>query len=308
MGLSRIVGLASLLVLISTGAVAGPILYGGNGGHSPDQIANGAPATINNGWLVIVDQNTGAVTPVGHPAGVNKLSGLAFLNYSTLYGSTINQNVAYPPPAPSSPTSDLVQINPDTGALIKDIGPITSNGKPLQIADLAVQPGTGVLFGIAASASIAGAAVAGNLYTINTSTGLATLVGATGNFFGAIAFGPNGTLYMNSADLDNMGNIVNTELKTLDPATAKTLTMVATKDPPGALAVRPDGTIIAGNGDAGKIYTIDPKTGTETVVGNSGMNAIGDLDFRPIPEPGTLVLLPPALLFLWGLARRELPN
>jgi hypothetical protein len=56
-------------------------------------------------------------------------------------------------------------------------------------------------------------------------------------------------------------------------------------DSPGVLAVRSDGTIFAGNGDAWKIYTIDPVTGAETVIGNSGMNAIGDFDFQPVPEP-----------------------
>jgi hypothetical protein len=278
-------------------------LYGGNGGHSPDQVANGAPPSINNGWLVMVDQNTAAVTPVGHPAGVNKLSGLAFLDNGTLYGSTINTNVAYPPPAPNAPTSDLIQINPDTGGLVKDIGLITWNGIALQIADLAVQPGTGVLFAISAS-SKGDFSAAGNLYTINKSTGVATLIGATGDFFGAIAFAPNGTLYMNSADLDNMGNLVNTELKTLNPTSAKTLTMVATLDAPGALGIRSDGTIFAGNGDAGLIYTIDPKTGKETPVGNSGMNQIGDLDFRPpVPEPMSLTMCGLGLLGLTAYRR-----
>jgi hypothetical protein len=265
---------------------AGEIMYGGNGGHpNPD----GSPLSINNGWLIIVDQTTGAVTPVGHPAGVSKLSGLAFLDFNTLYGSTINGNNGFPPPLPASPTSDLVQINPNNGALIKDIGPITAGGKTLQIADLSVQPGTGTLFGISASSS-GDSTAAGNLYTINTTTAAATLVGATGDFFGAIAFAPNGTLYMNSADLDAMGNIVNTALRTLNPNNAQTLTKVATLDAPGALGVRSDGTIFAGNGDAGKIYIINPITGQETTVGNTGLNFVGDLDFRPVPEPLSLTM------------------
>jgi hypothetical protein len=66
--------------------------------------------------------------------------------------------------------------------------------------------------------------------------------------------------------------------------------MVATLDPPGALGVRPDGTIFAGNGDAGKIYTINPVTGAEPTVGNTGLNFVGDLDFRPVPEPINLVM------------------
>jgi hypothetical protein len=85
-----------------------------------------------------------------------------------------------------------------------------------------------------------------------------------------------------------MGNLVNTELKTLNPSNAHTLTMVATLDAPGALGVRSDGTIFAGNGDAGKIYTINPITGQETTVGNTGLNFVGDLDFQPVPEPMSL--------------------
>jgi hypothetical protein len=71
----RILLLLVVLPLTLTTIHAGVIMYGGNGGHpNPD----GSPLSINNGWLDIIDQTTGAVTPVGHPAGVAKLSGLAF--------------------------------------------------------------------------------------------------------------------------------------------------------------------------------------------------------------------------------------
>jgi hypothetical protein len=231
----RVLFLLVILSLTLPTVHAGVVLYGANGGHpNPD----GSPLSINNGWLDIIDQTTGAVTTVGHPAGVSKLSGLAFLASDILYGSTINGSPGFPPPLPNAPTSDLVQINPATGALIKDIGLITAGGRSLQIADLAIQPGTGVLFGISASSS-GDFSAAGNLYTIDKTTGAATLVGATGDFFGAIAFAPNGTLYMNSADLDNTGNIVNIQLKTLNPSNAHTLTAIATLDPLGLSAYDP---------------------------------------------------------------------
>ena len=51
-----------LLALALPAVHANPIMFGVNGGHpNPD----GSPLSINNGWLVIVDQTTGAVTPVG---------------------------------------------------------------------------------------------------------------------------------------------------------------------------------------------------------------------------------------------------
>jgi hypothetical protein len=297
----RILFLLVVLPLTLTTIQAGVIMYGGNGGHpNPD----GSPLSINNGWLDIIDQTTGAVTPVGHAAGVSKLSGLAFLTSDILFGSTINGSPGFPPPLPNSPTSDLVQINPLTGALIKDIGLINVGGTALQIADLAIQPGTGALFGISASSS-GDSFAAGKLYTINKATGVATLVGATGDFFGAIAFAPNGTLYMHAADLDNMGNIVNVQLKTLNPINANTLTAIAILDIPGALGVRGDGTIFAGNGDAGKIYTINPLNGRETTVGNTGLNFVGDLDFQPAPEPMSLGMCGLGLLGLAVYCRRR---
>jgi hypothetical protein len=264
---------------------AGVIMYGVNGGHTnPD----GSPLSINNGWLVIVDQTTGAVTPVGHPAGVSKLSGIAFEPNGDLFATALS-TVGFPPPVPTAPTTTLVKINPSTGALLANIGTIMAGGNAIQIADLSVQPGTGVLFGISASSS-GDFSAAGNLYTINTTTAVATLVGATGDFFGAIAFAPNGTLYMHSADLDNMGNIVNTELKTLNPTNAHTLTMVPTTAVPGALGIRLDGTIFAGEGDDGAIRTINSTTGQVTSVGNTGLNFVGDLDFQPVPEPMNLTM------------------
>src|ERR1035441_9264712 len=105
------------------------------------------------------------------------------------------------------------------------------------------------------------------------------LVGNTGDFFNAIAFGPTGILYATTADLDNMGNLVNTRIRTLNPLNAQTISSVAINQAPGALGVRPDGVIFEGNGDGGGggdplgggIYTVNPVTGAETLVGHTGL-------------------------------------
>src|ERR1041385_4272250 len=68
--------------------------------------------------------------------------------------------------------------------------PITSGGIQLSIADLAIQPGTGVLFGVS---SPNGTLAPGQLYTINRQTG--------------VAFAPNGTLYEALADFAGAGPI-----------------------------------------------------------------------------------------------------
>ena len=209
----------------STANAASVIMYAGNGGHTPDQVMNGAPPSANNGWLVVDGSEYRSRYPAWRTGWCHEVERLGVCAGDVLYGSTINGNTTYPPPGPTPVTSDLVQINPNNGSFVADIGTIKANGTALQIADLAVQPGTGMLFGISAAASTNSTAP-GFLYTINTTTGAATLVGNTGDFFGALAFAPNGTLYMLSADLDmTTGDVINQEVKTLNPSDAQTLTM-----------------------------------------------------------------------------------
>src|SRR5438046_2914257 len=89
---------AVLLSGVGTGrAVAAPItLYAGNGGHN-DGIS------IHDGWLVIINQTTAAVAPVGHPGDVARLGGLAFDPLGALWGTTLSP--AFPFPPPPLPTS-----------------------------------------------------------------------------------------------------------------------------------------------------------------------------------------------------------
>ena len=70
-----------------------------------------------------------------------RLSGLAFDSTGALYASTVRGDA---PPI----TSTLIRIDPDTGALIAAIGPITDGpgGPAIAISDLAVQPATGTPF------------------------------------------------------------------------------------------------------------------------------------------------------------------
>ncbi|MDQ2949641.1 MAG: hypothetical protein M3Y27_27515, partial [Acidobacteriota bacterium] len=219
-----------------------------------------------------------------------------------LYGSTVTPGGGFPPP--SGPrVSNLININPATGALNSSVAIATSGGLTLSIADLAIQPGTGNLYGITTPDGPNGGP--GDLYVINKATGVATLIGSTGKFFGSIAFAPNGTLYMSAADLDfGTGMEINKVLRTINPNTAATLTSVATNDFFGALAIRSDSTIFGGTGDAHQLFTIDPVTGFETLVGDTGSTFIGDLAFRPVPESGaTLTLMVSGLLALFGMAR-----
>ena len=289
-----------LLCLTTTRTlVAQEVLYGGLGGHN-----NGD--STNDGALGIVSQIDGTVSIVGHPAGVSRITGLAFGAPGVLYATTLQPPGGFPPP--SGPrTSNLINLNVSTGAIITSVPIIDTGGLSLAIADLAIQPGSGTLFGI--TNPDGPATGPGLLYTINKFTGVATLIGNTGNFFGTLAFAPTGKLYMSAADLDfGTGALINISLKTIDPTTGATLTSLATRDFFGALAIRSDSSIFGGTGDQHQLFTIAPLTGFETLIGDTGRNFVGDLAFQPLPEAGsTLSLMVLGLLALVGLARFRPP-
>jgi len=251
------------------------LLYGGNGGHNDG-------TSINDGSLVTVDPVTAAVTVIGHPEGVDRLTGIAFDSSGTLYASTLTGGGSPPPPPPL--TSTLITIDPDTGALLSTIGAISDvpggPPMPISISDIAFQPGTGVLFAI--RSHVDGLSRQGRLYTINTASGLATLVGDTGAYFATIAFAPDGTLYEAAASF--AGGPVNPTIRTLNPANGAVLTSVATTEFFGALAVRSDGTLFGGTGDEHHIDIVDPATGAVTEGGDTGQNFIGALTFHSFPS------------------------
>ena len=72
--------LLAVSVVRPVAAAAQADLYGGIGRGSP----------LNPGALIIIDQDTGAGTLVGHPDSVPGLTGLVFDISGTLYGTTIS--------------------------------------------------------------------------------------------------------------------------------------------------------------------------------------------------------------------------
>jgi hypothetical protein len=239
-------------------------LYGGIGRGSP----------LNPGSLITVNQATGAGVLVGHPDSVPGLTGLVFDISGTLYGTTISGMLG------TGRFSQLVRINPATGAQIGPAVTITAGDMPIPITDLAVQPGTNTLYGTRLGEDD----FINSIYTINPATGVATLIGNTGVTGATLAFGPDGTLYQTSAVFDEDGFVAG-YLNTLDPHTGAVLT---TSDPftqrhVGGLEVRPtDGVIFASGGDEGSIWTLSP-TGTQTFVGPTSVGGVGDLAFTPLP-------------------------
>ena len=287
------VAITALLCLTPILATAADVLFGGLGGHN-----NGD--STNDGALVTVNQANGAVTIVGHPVDVVRISGLAFDSAGNLYATTLIPAGGFPPPT-GPRSSNLITLNPNNGALLTSLA-ITDGTHLLSIADLTIQPGTNTLFGIT---NPDGAGVGpGNLYTINPGTGLATLIGNTGLFFDSIAFAPNGTLYLSGEAFGATGPDPTTDqLDTIDPTTAAVLTSVSTADFFGAFGIRSDGTIFGGTGDQHQLFTIST-TGVETLKGDTGTTFIGDLAFST-PETGTtLSLMAIGLAGLSGCAHR----
>lgn len=246
-------------------------LYGGIGRGGSD---------ARRGELIIIDQTSGGGAPIGGGAQDPNagLTGLAFSTAGELFASTINSAVFG-----GSPVSTLIRLDPETGEQVASVGTMRlADGTPVVINDLALQPGTDVLFGTALN--LATATVTNDLYTIDKVTGIATFVGNTGIIGATLAFGPDGTLYQTSAEFDASG-FVRGFLHTLDPDTGAVLTTTGpfTEAHIGGLAVRPtDGTIFASGGAQGDIYILSA-AGELTFLGFTGLGGVGDIAFTPLP-------------------------
>jgi len=273
--------------ILANNVLLADVLYGGNGNQG-----------ANPGGLTVINQTNGSSALVGDPVTPGGLSGVAFNGSGQLFGSAING---------AGSTSSLVLINPDTGGLVSTVGPIHAGATNISIGDLAFQPVTGVLFGIRSNADLG--AQGGLLYTINTTTGAATLVGNTAaGAGGGIAFAKNGTLYQ--AAYNN--NFDFPSLNTLNPNDASRLATLPINAFFDGLAVRSDGTIFATpSGSNSGLFTINPLTGQTTLLGNGNAGSPSDLDFREdpvVPEPvSVLIWLAGGLLAVasrWRQSRR----
>jgi hypothetical protein len=111
-------------------------------------------ASYGNGTLYGVNTANGSLTQIGSPTGIF---------YSGGFGSTMNAIYAL---GGSSLDVELYSINPATGA-----------ATPIGLTGIALGPWRE----LSVNSSTLYFANGGNLYTLNTSTGLGTLVGAFGN-------------------------------------------------------------------------------------------------------------------------------
>lgn len=249
----------------------------------------GVLAGEGSGALIRIDESTGAGSLIADAP--TSLSGVAFNASGRLFVTS------------GSGTSQLLELDPATGAVLSSV-PIRIGSDGGGVADIAFQPGSGVLFGITSNFNPyfgLGAGSGGYLITIDLATGDATVVGrdaSLGDEQGGIAFAPDGTLYFTP------GRNTTGFLHRLDPATAAILDTVTLSPDIGfmGLAVRPrDGLLFASgppmldNNDT--IYTIDPTTGTVTEVGDAGfILKVHDLAFGGVRTTSAPTLAPGALL------------
>ncbi len=167
---------------------------------------------------------------------------------------------------------ELLRINPDTGGVT-----VVGNSGIGQLLAIAIRPSDGTLF-----------VDSGNsLYSVNATTAVATLIGATRNVDRGLAFSPTGTLYgFNSSS---------GALYTVNPANGQTTLVGNSGAPISSLAE--DATFAPGNtlymqDFGGDIFQVDPTSGTRTIVGHSVLTDVLGL-FGPasvVPEPSSLVL------------------
>jgi hypothetical protein len=243
---------AFLLLALPFGAVAAPAIFGAA------YAGPTAPATLYS-----INSSTGAATSIG-PIGFATVSAMDFAPNGGLYAIGLS----------GGSTGVLIQINPSTGAGTL-VAPI-SGGRwaPGPAQDMAFRPSDGTLF----------AFQSGLLYTINITTGAATLVGSDAVGFPdgcGITFAGASLYLAGSQQLYTLNQ--NSGAATL--GTAMTFAPAFGSSGPRFPAMKTDmttGTIWgvvfsgSGSGSQASLGTLNPSTGAVTFIGSTqqGMDAL----------------------------------
>jgi hypothetical protein len=225
------------------------------------------------GELYIIDQTNSAVIqdigPLNDASSVNYgMTGLAFQpGTGVLFGSTANKV--------SANAAKLVTINPATGlvTVVGSYGVATGD----TMTDITFDPTSGVLYGVGSSGGA-------HLYSINTTTGAATIVGDSGFTFtngGGVAVDSTGVVFGSPSPV-NFG--------TYDKVTGA-FTNIGNPASPngrgyGGLAF--DGSVLYGLNVVNKtgglpphLVTIDTTTATVTDLGATAIESFDAIAFSP---------------------------
>ena len=264
-GLSRICSIAILLVFASTlGASAQ--------GTAPGirAVLYAAKGTFGiQGILYTLDPATGAVLttvgPLNDAAGNNY--GMGGLRYHPITG------ILYGATTTSSPTNPnyLVIVDPAT-ALVTPIGPF---GVGALLTDIAIDPRTGIMYGISGFNE--------KFYTINTATGQAVQTGSTGIGYqngGGLAADRTGALFgINNFSFYSYNKT--TGMATLIGATGLGNFVRAADFNPSNVLYGLEGGGGIDNNHLRWLVTIDVTTGMATRVGQIPVNDLDALAFIP---------------------------
>lgn len=267
--------------------------------HADAAILYGATASGGPGNLYKLDLATGAelehVGPLNDAAGTNyPITGMAFHPVTReLYGATGNN--------PDATASLLVKINPATAqvTVIGNFNPGNPGTRDATMPDLAFDS-AGNLYGVG---SVGGP----QLYSIDITTGQATVIGNSGitsTTGGGLAISSTGDFY---------GTPTASRFGTYDSATGAYTNITNPTKPGGggayaALEFHPlTGVLYGLNSAPGSppptfLVTFDPQTGAVTEVGQS-VNALDAIAI--IPEPATVMLLLASLALAALHARRQ---
>jgi hypothetical protein len=295
------------ITLIGDITVAGQLLYLGSG--------NGSMAVP--GRLMVLDDARSALVSWSGPLPANGLSGLAFDAAGNLWGTTVPGGGSGPVVAPSPRplaarraqpagsaaggllarpnlgtmpgASQLLRLDPDTGAVLSSSGPFQVagvSGGGLDLQDLAFRPGDGKLYALGHGGN------AGNLYRLDLASQSAGVV-ASGlpNAASGLAAGLDGRLDVLVPLAGGGANLL--VIEPSDGQVVSTLAITGTigvnAGPPvvGGFVLRPGtGTfVLTSVADGAELYVLDPAALTlQELVGPTGQldgNVLG-LAFRPL--------------------------
>lgn len=283
----------TVLLFLAAPAFAAPTIYGSAWVHpSGGGSSATAPATLYS-----ISPTTGAATPIGL-IGFNNVGALAFDGNGVLYGIS------------SSGASDvLITINTSTGVgtLVGSTGLAPAPPSNHSMADMTFRPSDGTLFAMTGGRE---------LYTINKTTGLATLIATLVVYDGnALAFSSSNVLYSARARTPTTAF-----LDTLNQTTGATLTTLALiydaafgSSEPRANAMDFDlatgvlwASVQSGNNSTAvhSIGMIDIATGAVTRVGPTvaGLDAIAIAPTPPSLQPIPTLSEYGLMLLMLGLA------
>lgn len=241
------------------------------------------------GTLYDVNPGTGAATNP-RSTGINAVVGIAYAGGTTLYGLTTGGDSAAP--------NSLYSIDMITGSstLIGSTGlTFISEG------DLAIDPTTGVLYGIT-NIDIANSAF--EMFTIDTNTGAASVINPVtpNGDFSAMGFDDAGNLFI----IDTFRS----ELLRVNKSNASVLSRTALTIDIGEVAGMAydsitgtffvaDGKVVPDSIGQNRLYQLNISTGEMTLIGDLGIDQ-GLSGLTMIPEPSTLALSALGMLVVAG--------